>query len=158
MLLETTFNRSGSSERPTHIPRNWYVHLKFSFTSRALIACQGEFAHRIVKRLFALTNKKDAVTQIATKYRREARSSEAKTSRANCQLDVEELEVVAPELHHHISHSRNSPLKIRNFLRHNPEDPAKKVSFLYCGTRINPNYRLERTFSQNFVNIFLRGC
>jgi len=126
--------------------------------NRALIACQGEFAHRIVKRLFALTNKKDAVTQIATKYRREARSSEMKTPRADHQLDVEESEVVAPELHHHISHSRNSPLKIRNFLHHNPGDPAKKVSFLYHEAGINPNHKLGRTFSQNFVNIFSRRC
>ena len=111
--------------------------------SRALIPPQGEFAHRIVKRLFALTNKKDAVTQIATKYRREARSSEAKASRVDHQLDVEDSEVVAPELHHHISHSRNSPLKLRNFLRCNPEDPAKKVSSPRCKAGINPNKKLE---------------
>jgi hypothetical protein len=92
---------------------------------RALIAPQGEFAHRVVKRLFALTNKKDTATQIAAKYRREACSSDARAANVDHELD---LEAVEPELHHHISPSRNSPLKIRNFLHDNSEDPAKKVS------------------------------
>jgi len=82
----------------------------------------------VVKRLFALTNKKDAVTQIATKYRREARSSDARAVRVDRELELEQSEIVAPELHYHISGSRNTPLKIRKFLRDNPEDPAKKVS------------------------------
>ena len=92
---------------------------------RALIAAQGEFAHRVVKCLFALTNKKDTATQIAAKYRREARSSDARAANVDHELD---LEAVSPELHHQISHSRNAPLKFRDFLRGEPEDPAKKAS------------------------------
>ena len=82
----------------------------------------------MVKRLFALTNKKDAVTQIATKYHHEIRSSDLKTAKVEHELELEQLETVAPELHHHVSRSRNFPLKIREFLWNNPEDPAKKVS------------------------------
>ena len=134
------------------------MYLKFLFVQQGAHFPQGEFAHRIVKRLFILTNKKDAVTQIATKYRREARSSEVGASKVGRQLDAEELEAAAPELHHHISHSRNSPLEIRDFLRHHPEDPAKKVSFPHCEARISPNHKLERTSLPNFVNTFSHGC
>jgi hypothetical protein len=80
--------------------------------------------------LFALTNKKDAATQIATKYLRETHSSGAAVKRVEHNLELEQSEAVAPELHHHISHSRNSPLKIGKLLREDPEDPAKKVSSL----------------------------
>jgi hypothetical protein len=90
-----------------------------------LIAPQGEFAHRVVKILFALTNEKDTATQIAAKYCREARSSDARAANVDHELD---LEAMSLELHHRISHSQNSPLKIRDFLRDDPEDPAKKVS------------------------------
>ena len=111
--------------------------------SGVFIIVQGEFAHRVVKRLFALTNKKDAVTQIATKYRREARSSDTRATRVNRQLDLEQTEAVAPELHHHISHSRNSPLNIKRFLHLNNGDPAKKVSFSHCQVRLYSNHNLE---------------
>lgn len=98
-----------------------------SLVYQTLIVSQGEFAHRVVKCLFALTNKKDTVTQIATKYRREARSSDARIARAEHELELEQVEAVVPELHHNISHLRNSPLKLRNFLWKTPGDPAKKV-------------------------------
>ena len=78
--------------------------------------------------MFPLTNKKDTVTQIATKYRHEARSSDIRTATIERELELEQLDTVAPELHHHISHSRNFPLKIKKFLHDNPEDPAKKVN------------------------------
>ena len=87
-----------------------------------LITPQGEFAHQVVKHLFALMNKKDAVTQIATKYCREACSSNTRAMKVEHELELEQLEVVAPELHHHILHSWNSPLKFRKFLHDNPED------------------------------------
>jgi len=109
----------------------------------ALIVSQGEFAHRVVKRLFALTNKKDAVTQIATKYRREARSSDARAARVDRKLELEQSEIVAPELHHHISGSRNTSLKIRKFLHDNPEDPAKKVSPPRSESEIQPYHTLK---------------
>ena len=67
------------------------------------------------------------VTQIATKYRREARSSDARIARAEHELELEQVEAVVPELHHNISHSQNSPPKLRNFLWKTPGDPAKKV-------------------------------
>lgn len=87
-------------------------------------------------------NKKDAVTQITIKYCREACLSDSRATGVDYQLDTEELEMVVQELHYHISHSWNSPVKIRNFLHHNPEDPAKKVGFPYFEARIKPNYKL----------------
>ena len=105
MLLETISNQSDSSEPLTHIPCNWYVYLKFLFAQQGTHFPQGEFVHRIVKCLFILTNKKDVVTQIVTKYHCEAHLSEVGASKVGCRLDAEELEVAAPELHHHISHS-----------------------------------------------------
>ena len=115
----------------------------FSIAYPVLITPQGEFAHRVVKRLFALTNKKDAVTQIATKYRREARSSDTRAAKVEHELELEQSEVVAPELHHHISRSRNSPLKFREFLRDNPEDPAKKVGPCVKNQRCNLTVNFE---------------
>jgi hypothetical protein len=130
MPSETTSRQSGSSEQWIHIPHNLCVCFShfYALCPQPLIIPQGEFAHRTVKRLFALTNKKDTATQIATKYRREARSSNARAARVERELELERSDVVAPELHHHISHSRNFSLQIRNFLHDNPEDPAKKVS------------------------------
>ena len=43
------------------------------------------------------------------------------------ELELKQVEAAAPELHHHISHLQNSPLKLRNFLQKTPGDPAKKV-------------------------------
>lgn len=101
---------------------------RFHVCTLRFMALQGEFAHKVVKRLFALTNKKDTPTQIATKYRRESRLSDSRAVKVEHELELEQSEVAAPELHHHISHSRNSPSKLRSFMRDSPEDPAKKVS------------------------------
>ncbi|KAF8955383.1 hypothetical protein BDZ97DRAFT_1926897 [Flammula alnicola] len=79
----------------------------------------GELAHQLVKRLYSLTNKKEAIKQISKKYtwQRVFRQAEKK----------EEEEADQPEHlseHHIISRSRNSPLNVFTFAQDG--DPAKK--------------------------------
>lgn len=111
----------------------------------------GELAHRIVKRLYAITNKRDATEQIAKHYRRErvlAASREAvkkhivksktQVRRGHILLSppphdsnvlpsaaAEQLDV-PPECHFVISPSRSHPLPLSSFLRNGVADPARK--------------------------------
>ncbi|KAF4567102.1 hypothetical protein EYR36_010718 [Pleurotus pulmonarius] len=106
----------------------------------------GELAHRIVKRLYAITNKRDATGQIAKHYRREralASSQEAvkkhfmksRIQRAHPlpSHPHEELpaapaeQLDAPlECHYVISPSRSQPISLSNFLKNGVADPARK--------------------------------
>jgi len=55
-------------------------------------------------------------------------------------MESEALPFTAPELHHHISHSRNFPFNITSFLSSNQADPATDVrlefapSVAFCQT------------------------
>ena len=90
---------------------------------------QGELAHRVVKRLYTLTNRRDATKQIAKHYRREEgiRREPLDMSDGN-QNQVE----IPSELHHHISASKNHPLPLATFVLENPGDPAKEVCSCHC--------------------------
>jgi len=94
---------------------------------------QGELAHRLVKRLYGLTNKKDAPEQIARRYRREHYFDASEsydpspgdsppdgthTSRHDPMNDP-------PEFHHTVTNSRNNPVEIASFSK--TQDPAAKV-------------------------------
>lgn len=105
---------------------------------------QGELEHRQVKRFYARTNKNAAVGQITRLERRERAMTRIKrrkekavipqethTGRKNKKirahidfLESESLPYTAPELHHHISKSRNFPMNIMGFLSDNQGDPA----------------------------------
>ena len=84
---------------------------------------QGELAHQLVKQLYGLTNKKNAVQQISKKYSRQQafrhRPEEQEEKAANegvgCLSD-----------HNIISCSRNDRLSLFSFSQENG-DPAKKV-------------------------------
>ena len=83
---------------------------------------QSELAHRLIKRLYGLTNKKNAIIQIGKKYARkemfrEGEGREEQEASTNTQLQD----------HHYISSSRNSPVSLFSFVRSSPNDPAKKV-------------------------------
>ncbi len=83
---------------------------------------QSELAHRLIKRLYGLTNKKDAMIQIGKKYARkemfrEGEGQEEQEASTNARL----------EDHHYISSSRNSPVSLFDFVQSTPNDPAKKV-------------------------------
>jgi len=94
---------------------------------------QGELAHRLVKRLYGLTNKKDAPEQIARRYRRahhfgasESRNPSPENpppdsdnaSRHDAMNDM-------PEFHHTVTNSRNNPVELASFSK--SQDPAAKV-------------------------------
>ena len=95
---------------------------------------KGELAHRLVKRLYRLTNKKNTPEQIARRYRRarhfgtsetlkpseEGISSDGdRTSRRDAANDP-------PEFHHTITNSRNNPVELASFST--TRDPATKVA------------------------------
>ena len=86
---------------------------------------QGELAHRLIKRLYGLTNKKDPMKQIGKKYNRyEALRPSADSSEVR---EVKEADSKSLADHHIISASRNSPISLFNLVRTNSKDPAMKV-------------------------------
>ncbi|KAJ3967715.1 hypothetical protein EV361DRAFT_1007123, partial [Lentinula raphanica] len=114
----------------------------------------GELAHRIVKALYGLTNKRNASKQIAKRYNREKRLQQAKASlRKAKKLEqageseastaqirerhlhhvgmelstVEEDMKIPADVHHFISENTNHPIPLHTFLvNENRNDPAKK--------------------------------
>lgn len=90
---------------------------------------QGELAHRVVKRLYALTNRRDATKQIAKRYIREEATRHQPLNASDVKPSQEEI---PSELHHHISASKNHSISLAKFVLENPQDPAKKVRSLYC--------------------------
>jgi hypothetical protein len=99
---------------------------------------QGELAHRVVKRMYNLTNKKDHMKQIAKKV--------------NCQnvFRAEDDEVPDAILnapisdHHSMSSSRNHCHNLFDFVKKHEEDPAVKVCV-----------QNERGISLNFMQKFV---
>jgi len=94
---------------------------------------QGELAHRLVKRLYGLTNKKDAPEQIARRYRRAHRfgaSGSCDPSPENPPPDSDnasrrDATNDMPEFHHTVTNSRNNPVELASFSK--TQDPAAKV-------------------------------
>ncbi|KAF8074854.1 hypothetical protein FPV67DRAFT_601603 [Lyophyllum atratum] len=98
----------------------------------------GELEHRRVKKFYARTNKNQAVRQMTKLERREralrkhCRAREVpekgkKGKTANPRIAFTETEVLPltpPEVHHHISSSRNFHLDIPTWLAANAGDPA----------------------------------
>jgi len=100
---------------------------------------QGELAHRIVKRLYSRTNKKNAIKQIAKNERRSVRLRRAREAAAaprNHHLHhipftkSDPLPYTSIDQHHHMSDSRNHPLNLMSFVNEPAGDPAKKVRLL----------------------------
>jgi len=97
-----------------------------------LSVLQGELAHRLVKRLYGLTNKKDASEQIARRYHR-AHHFDASCDPSlgnSLPLDSDRMSgrngVDDPaEFHHTITNSRNNPVQLASFSK--TQDPAAKV-------------------------------
>ncbi len=75
-----------------------------------------------MKRLYGLTNKKNAIQQIGKKYNRKDALNPAEKQ------EVHEASQMSIKDHHRISSSRNNPINVYAFLLDNPNDPAKKVS------------------------------
>ncbi|KAF5374151.1 hypothetical protein D9615_008829 [Tricholomella constricta] len=87
----------------------------------------GELAHRLIKTLYARTNKKDALKQIAKQVnRRTVLRNDSPTAGA---VESEELANAPVNVHHIISNTRRSPINIYTFVNERLEgqlDPAKK--------------------------------
>ena len=83
---------------------------------------QSELAHRLIKRLYGLTNKKKAMTQIGKKYSRKEMFREGEG-----QEEQEVSRNARLQDHHYISSSRNSPVSLFDFVLSSPNDPAKRV-------------------------------
>ncbi|KAJ3797838.1 hypothetical protein GGU11DRAFT_816262 [Lentinula aff. detonsa] len=114
----------------------------------------GELAHRTVKALYGLTNKRDASKQIAKRYSREKRLQQARANLHKAKrlgkggehiapslqivdrhlhhVGIEMSTVkddmkVPPDLHYFISENTNHPVSLHAFLvDKNRDDPAKK--------------------------------
>jgi hypothetical protein len=95
---------------------------------------QGELAHKTVKRLYGLTNKRKAENQIAKRYQRLERArlalhrkllhgptKQKTTNQEDNQPDGDS------ELRYYISPSKNQPWDIFGTLRNNRGDPAYHV-------------------------------
>ena len=90
---------------------------------------KGELAHRLIKRLYGLTNKRSAEKQIAKRYRRLERARLAKQRR---ELELRRGDSIPEErknldVHHYISQSRSQPINLYTLQRENIDDPAYEV-------------------------------
>ena len=97
---------------------------------------QGELAHKIVKRLYGSTNKRNAEHQIAKRYQRLERARLAldkKRLHSHTKQKTTNQEDNQPdgdsELRYYISPSKNCPQDIFGTLRNNRGDPAYHVCF-----------------------------
>jgi len=100
------------------------------------ILAQGELAHRLVKRFYQRTNKKDAIKQITRHERRHVRLRRAREAAAAPRRrhahhiafsQNDPLPHSDVDLHHHMSDSKNFPHHLLSFAQLPPHDPAKKV-------------------------------
>ncbi|KAG2022247.1 hypothetical protein CC2G_000019 [Coprinopsis cinerea AmutBmut pab1-1] len=96
----------------------------------------GELAHRLVKRLYGLTNKRKVAGQIAKRVRRIERVREAReirlreasllnvVRRDSVRRTLQQEDGLERDLHHYMSHRENKPISISKILRENQNDPA----------------------------------
>ena len=128
MRSPTTLPPFGSLEPPTPTQHYWFV-CPFLHRSTLRIYLQGELAHRLVKRLYGLTNKQDAPKQVARRYCRESHFGSSKShdpTLAPAWISEDDSPNDFPELHHTITESRNNPISLSSFS--SVPDPATKVS------------------------------
>ena len=96
---------------------------------------QGELAHKIVKRLYGTTNKRNAEQQIAKRVRRLERANLTLDRKRHLKRKQEAMEQDDSaegdsDLRYHISASKNNPWDIFSTIRNNRGDPAFHVCFL----------------------------
>ncbi|KAJ3560091.1 hypothetical protein NP233_g11062 [Leucocoprinus birnbaumii] len=104
-----------------HFMGDYGEHIRRFGTTDSYLTQLGEQSHCAVKRLYGMTNKKNATCQIGAKYLQQQffRAKE----------NQERYEAQQPEhlkKHHVISHNTDEPINIFEFVRDNPTDPAKK--------------------------------
>ena len=89
------------------------------FSMSLLRFLQGELAHRLVKRLYGLTNKQDAPEQIGRRYRQARYFDKSESQDFGGDSFA--------ELHHSIGNSRNKPVQLASLSSSGMQDPAAKV-------------------------------
>jgi hypothetical protein len=106
-----------------HTQLSWYVNVDFNLRQCIFTHAlqQGELAHRLVKQLYSLTNKKNAIQQIGKKYTRQQAFRSAEQ-----QEEKEADKTVHLSDHHIISRTKNALLNLLSFAQ-TKGDPAKKV-------------------------------
>jgi len=92
----------------------------------------GELAHRVVKRLYVLTNRRDATKQIAKHYRREETTRRERFDASDMKESQEEI---PSELHHHTSASKNRSVPLAAFVLENLETPPTRFILVTPFTR-----------------------
>ena len=112
---------------------NIYFYISGFFTTSG---CQGELAHKVVKRLYGSTNKRNAERQIAKRYQRLERARlaidrkqlHAHTMTQQKSMDNKDDQVDGDsDLRYYISPSKNRPVDIFDTIRNNKGDPAYYV-------------------------------
>lgn len=113
-------------------------------------------AHRLVKRLYGRTNKREATKQIGKRIRRLERAQLAfERRRLRSRSEAHELEVSVEDVadseqnldvRYQISNSKNDPLDIYSFVRANRDDPATKVRFLFHHSTIYLTFENDQGF------------
>ncbi|KAF8164087.1 hypothetical protein BJ912DRAFT_803408, partial [Pholiota molesta] len=101
-----------------HFLGDYVQYIRLFGTSDSYSTQLGELAHRLVKRFYGLTNKKNATEQIGKKYNRKQALQPIECH------ETEEASKGRLEDHHIISASRNQPINIYAFVLTNPNDPA----------------------------------
>ncbi|KAH7927896.1 hypothetical protein BV22DRAFT_1006163 [Leucogyrophana mollusca] len=81
----------------------------------------GELMHRLVKRFYGSTNKKEVSKQLAGQERRHTRMRRQRQS-----LTTPDFSPLPPELHHNLSDSPSTVINLAQFLREHQEDPSIK--------------------------------
>lgn len=118
----------------THTQHNWYDTHHFIHETNAdnCTYWQGELAHRLVKRLYTRTNKRDATKQIGKHVRRlEQAQVAAEQLKIKTQTDMTQNDdsiEINLDTRYQLSHSRNDPVDIYAYVRTNRGDPALSVS------------------------------
>jgi hypothetical protein len=88
---------------------------------------QGEHAHRLVKRLYGRTNKRDATKQIGKRVR-QLEQAHVAAKRLKMKTNMDDSIKVNLDARYQVSNSRNDPIDIYAFVYANRSDPAFSVS------------------------------
>ena len=113
------------SGQQIHTQHSWYVNVNLDQYIFTQVSQKGELAHRLVKQLYGLTNKKNAIQQIGKKYTRQQAFRSAER-----QEEKEADKAGRLKDHYIISHTKNAPLNLLSFAQTNG-DPAKKVCVIF---------------------------
>ncbi|KAH7902872.1 hypothetical protein BJ138DRAFT_1200325, partial [Hygrophoropsis aurantiaca] len=88
----------------------------------------GELAHRLIKKFYANTNKRNVSQQLAKQERRHTRMR--RQMGTEIKGHVESVPALTPELHHNLSDAPSNVINLASFFNDHREDPAVKDHLL----------------------------